>query len=115
AFLDLSSMNFDPPATSQSGGSSEWHVRKKSGWITPISTGFRAISELYEPGVVKNARDHNTPFRFVEGIYTMGEWRSPHRIDDLRQLLWTYSVDTEDGLYRCTTPHFSDLDTEPEG
>ncbi len=115
AFLDLSSLNIDPPTTNEDGSPSEWHVRKKNGWIVPISTGFRAISDLYDPGVVKNARDRVTPFRFVEGIYTMGEWKSPHRIDDLRQLMWTYEVDQDDGLYRCTTPHFSNIAPESEG
>lgn len=112
ALLDLSSLNIDPPRSDEPG---EWRVRRKPGWIVPISTGFHAISEVYPAGTVKNARDRVTPFRFVEGIYTVGEWKSPHRIQDLRQILWTYSAEPDDGLYRTTTPYFSQLSSPAEG
>lgn len=115
AFLDLSRLNIDPPTEAEPNAKGEWGVRRKSGWIVPLATGFQAISDLYPPGAVKNARDRTTPFRFVEGIYTTGEWKSPHRIQDLRQILWTYAADPEQGLYRCTTPHFSTISSQAEG
>ena len=121
ALLDLSSLNFDPPAlpsdpaagARESGGSprekTEWSIRKKAGWLVPIPAGYRSLSELYPPGHVKNARDRSTPFCFVEGVFTIGEWLSPHRVLDVRNLLWIHEANLEEGIYRCTTPHFSTL------
>ena len=40
----------------------------------------RAIAPLHEAGSVLNARDAATPLRFVESVYSMGEWISPHRL-----------------------------------
>jgi len=107
AFLDLASLNIDPPNEGGPDGKEDWRVRRRSGWLVPISTGFQAISELYPPGAVKNARDRGMPFRFVEGVYTLGEWKSPHRIKDLRHILWAYTSESSEGLYRCTTKQFS--------
>jgi CRISPR-associated protein Csy2 len=111
AFLDLSRLNIDSPTDAEP----EWHVRRNPGWIVPISTGFQSLSELYPSGVVKNVRDRTIPFRFVEGIYTVGEWKSPHRIQDLRHILWTYVVEPDRGVYRCTTPHFATISSQTEG
>lgn len=63
-----------------------------SGWLVPITAGFRAISPLYENGSVANTRDNSTPFRFVESAYSVGEWISPHRIQELDHLFWRYQV-----------------------
>lgn len=116
ALLDLSSLNFEPPAvvaetdaSLQSPKTHEWEIRRKSGWLVPIPAGYHGISNLYPPGQVMNARDQTVPFRFVEGIYTMGQWLSPHRVEDIRQLLWVHDADPDTGLYRCTTPHFATL------
>ncbi len=123
ALLDLSSLNLEPPGadgvstpeadskdpSARSSRSPEWTIRRKQGWLVPISAGYHGISELYEPGQVKNVRDRSVPFRFVEGVYTIGEWLSPHRVDDIRTLLWISEADPEAGLYRCTTPYFADL------
>ncbi len=74
---------------------------KGSGWTVPIPVGYAALSASHEPGVVANARDMSTPLRFVESVYSMGEWISPHRLTDLEQLLWTAETDTSRGLFRC--------------
>jgi CRISPR-associated protein Csy2 len=111
ALLDLSRLNVEPPEDGATeGGTSppaEWRIRWRDGWLVPLPAGYRAISELYPPGHVKNARDRTTEFRFVEGVFTIGEWLSPHRVEDVRALLWVHDVDLTTGLYRCTTPHFS--------
>ncbi|MDX2053250.1 MAG: type I-F CRISPR-associated protein Csy2 [Polyangiaceae bacterium] len=122
ALLDLTSLSYDPPLpsgesetandrTPQSG----WHIRSKEGWLVPIPAGYQGISELYPPGVVENVRDRNTPFRFVEGVYSIGQWLSPHRVKDVRQLLWVHQTDLEKGIYRWTTPHFAALNASKEG
>jgi len=69
------------------------------GWLVPITTGFKAISPLYEGGEVARSRDPNTPFRFVESVYGVGEWLSPHRIRNLEQIFWRYHV--EGDWYLC--------------
>lgn len=81
----------------------EWQSDRKKGggWLVPIPIGYSALSELYEAGEVANSRDPSVPFRFVESMYSLGEWRSPHRINHLSDLLWETSTDHEAGIYRC--------------
>ncbi len=50
---------------------------------------------------MKNARDSRTDFRFVESLYSIGQWISPHRLGHLRELLWYGHSDIDGGLYRC--------------
>jgi len=72
--------------------------RKTSGWIVPITTGFHAIFKL---GKAKNQRDPDTPHRFAESVVTLGEFRMPHRIHSLDEILWSYHTDLENDLYLC--------------
>jgi CRISPR-associated protein Csy2 len=110
ALLDFSRLNIDCANINASEPNSElptdfeWHVRRKPGWLVPIPMGYAAISPVYEAGVVKNARDNSTPFRFVESVLGLGQWISPHRIDDLCQLLWTDHATPDAQLYRVTQP-----------
>jgi len=126
ALLDLSRLNIEPPSIWQKKGAgqdtenadlvasspadNDWQVRRSPGWLVPIPVGYAAISPLYGPGEVRNARDREIPFRFVETLFSMGQWLSPHRLDDIRQLLWFHQADESAGLYRCTTP-FSAVST----
>ena len=128
ALLDLSALNIEPAsadslasgvnalqvAASAPAQKIEWQVRRRSGWLVPIPAGYNALTDLHEANSVKNARDGSVPFRFVEGLYTIGEWLSPHRVQDLRHLLWFHEADPAAGVYRWTTPHFSSL-TDIEG
>lgn len=80
--------------------SKDWTVsRRKPGWLVPLPVGYAAISQLYAPGEVKNARDNDTPFRFVESVLSLGEWVGPHRIKNLHDLLWRHHAQPEAGLY----------------
>lgn len=74
---------------------------KGSGWTVPIPVGYAALSSRHDAGTVANARDMTTPLRFVESVYSMGEWISPHRLSDVQQLLWRTEVDEAKGLFRC--------------
>lgn len=77
-----------------------WSVsRRQPGWLVPLPVGYAAISPLYAPGEVKNARDNDTPFRFVESVLSLGEWVGPHRIKTLQDLLWVHHAQPEAGLY----------------
>ena len=72
--------------------------RKTSGWIVPIATGFQGISEL---GAAKNQRDESTPHRFAESVVTLGEFKMPHRIKSIDNLLWRYQFNSKQSLYLC--------------
>lgn len=109
AWVDQSSVHYDPP----DDDNEEWSIRPKAGWIVPIPIGYQAISEVLSPGTVKNARDYKTFFRFVENIYSLGQWISPHRINDINHLFWHYEPNPEQGVYRCINHnHFFNLTQE---
>lgn len=72
-----------------------------SGWTAPMSVGYASLSERHAAGNVRNARDASVPLRFVESIYSFGEWIGPHRLTHLDQLLWRAEVDEARGVYRC--------------
>lgn len=112
ALLDLTRLNVDPPQPDAPEGSpaARWHVRPRSGWLVPIPVGYRALSELHPANTVRNARDRITPFRFVESLYSLGEWRSPHRVSDPTTLFWYHRAEPESGLYRCETTDFQPHD-----
>jgi CRISPR-associated protein Csy2 len=69
---------------------------KPAGCIVPIATGFHGISEL---GEAKNQRDPDTPHRFAESVVTLGEFKMPHKISYVEDILWRYH--TEGDLYLC--------------
>jgi len=74
---------------------------KGSGWVVPIPVGYAALTPTHTPGTVRNARDATVPLRFVESVYLLGEWISPHCLTHLSQLLWYAEADEAKGLYRC--------------
>lgn len=84
--------NQDDEVPQSDEGKAIWERLPKpaSGWLVPITTGYTAISPLYKAGEVKRTRDSTTPFRFVESVYSIGQWISPHRITDMRSVLWHY-------------------------
>lgn len=110
AWLDLSRWNSHAVAPDETGGTAdaakvEWINDPRPGWTVPIPVGFAALSVLHPPGSVAGARDMRTPFRFVESVWSMGQWISPHRLQGLSDLIWvpdhTPGPTDEHGLYRC--------------
>ncbi len=102
ALLDLSRLNFEPGEINpKNPNETLWNVRSKPGWLVPIPVGYAGLSQLYEPGEVTNTRDEQTPFRFVESLYSLGQWISPHRLTGLDQVLWRHDTNPETGIYRC--------------
>lgn len=107
AWLDFVALKYEVPAEIKPDDSVA--VNKKitwqripkpaGGWLVPITIGYKAISPLYENTEVANTRDALTPFRFVESVYTIGQWISPHRILDIEQLFWRYHA--EGDYYLC--------------
>ena len=79
----------------------EWqHDRKGQGWIVPIPVGYGALGDVHPAGTVANSRDPQTAFRFVESLFSIGQWLAPHRLNSIEQLLWYVDSQPENGLYR---------------
>jgi CRISPR-associated protein Csy2 len=101
AWLSLSRINWRHQASATTG-KGEWvNDRTGQGWIVPIPVGYGALSEVHAAGSVANTRDTRTPFRFVESLYSVGQWISPHRLLTPEQLLWYADSQPDQGLYRC--------------
>ena len=110
AWLSLSRINwrYQP---GEKDGDGEWiDDRKAQGWIVPIPVGYGALGDLHAPGTVAHARDETTPFRFVESLYSLGEWISPHRLHAPEQLLWYADSQPETGHYRVRNHYRADAD-----
>lgn len=109
AWLHAARFNYEPlpsaNGTPAQNGKVAWgdplHP-KGSGWVVPIPVGYAALSpHAHAAGTVLNARSATVPLRFVESVYSLGEWISPHRLAKLGQLLWHAETDEAKGLYRC--------------
>ena len=108
AWLDLSRLNHRAvrqqtvdDTTGESVEKVEWVTDARPGWTVPIPVGFAALSPLHAPGDVAGARDPGVPFRFVESVYSIGQWISPHRLHGIDDLLWRPFYDADTGVYRC--------------
>lgn len=104
AWLDLARLNFRAVQTTDEKGelSTAWHPDQREGWTVPIPVGYAGLSELHAPGTVTAARDGITPFRFVESLWSMGEWIGPHRLRSFNDLFWYAQVEGEQkNIYRC--------------
>jgi CRISPR-associated protein Csy2 len=108
AWLDLARLNYRATRhvkvddkTGESIDTVEWANDARTGWIVPIPVGFASLSSVHPAGTVAGARDPGVPFCFVESIYSIGQWISPHRLDDVKDLLWEPTHDPDAGLYRC--------------
>ncbi len=106
AWLNFSAIKFQaerPDGAVDEQTQAKWRYVPKpgGGWLVPMATGYRGISDLYEPGQVARSRDSTTPFRFVESVYSVGEWLSPHRVTNLNHLIWRYYAEPKTGWYLC--------------
>lgn len=102
AWLSLSRINWHYDAAAESGKGAWQNDRGKgSGWVVPIPVGYGALGELHAAGSVAHARDATTPFRFVESLYSMGEWIGPHHLSLPQDLLWYADSRPDERLYRC--------------
>ncbi|MGY0633391.1 type I-F CRISPR-associated protein Csy2 [Luteimonas sp. A478] len=100
-WLSLSRINWRHQPANKDEKAGWVNDRKDQGWIVPIPVGYGALGELHAAGTVANARDASTPFRFVESLYSIGEWVSPHRLQSAHQMLWYADSQPGAGLYRC--------------
>lgn len=112
AWLSLSRSNWHFQLTDQNDKGAWVTDRRGKGWIVPIPVGYGALGEIQSPGTVANARDSTSPFRFVESLYSIGEWISPHRLQLPRQMLWYTNTRSEEGLYQCRNDYGQTRKTE---
>lgn len=104
AWLDLSRWNHRASGATDvaEGSPCTWQTDARPGWTVPIPVGYGALSHLHPAGSVVNARDTHTPFRFVETLWSMGQWVSPHRLKKLDDLLWYAATESDaQDVYRC--------------
>lgn len=108
AWLDLSRLNYRATRheaiddkTGEPHETIEWKLDARAGWTVPMPVGFAPLTALHPPGAVAGARDARVPFQFVESVYSIGQWISPHRLSDIDQLMWLPSHDPATSLYRC--------------
>ncbi len=108
AWLDFSTLKFkaepsldkDEELSNTSKADWKYIPKPEPGYLVPLSIGYKAISEVYPPGKVAGTRDPSTPFCFVETAYGLGEWQSPHRLQNIENALWEYRQ--EEGWYLCS-------------
>ncbi len=91
----------DGQSDPDSSTDADWQYlpKPKSGYLVPLMTGYKAISEVYEPDKVANTRDKKTPCCFVEAIHSIGEWKGVHLIDSIESAIWRYKHDGQ--WYLC--------------
>lgn len=115
ALLDFSRLNIVPGLPRpDSPNEVRWDVHGKSGWLVPLPIGYSVLSSLYSSGDIQNTRDATTPFGFAESLYSLGEWISPNRVENLDQLLWYTESQPENGIYCCVNRYSSYLDNRDE-
>jgi len=91
-----------------------WAVDPRPGWTVPIPVGYTALSALHPAGTVGSARDASTPLRFVESVYSIGQWVSPHRLQAVSELVWYGQHDEPTRLYRCINHYAPPTLHQPE-
>ncbi len=113
AWLDLSRFNYRPeklsPTTPEdintdlpkASDKVTWAHDRNQGWIVPIPIGYAALTPLAAPGEISNLRDSTTSARFVESIYSMGQWLGAHRLREPKDLLWYADYQPDTGIYQC--------------
>ena len=108
AWLDFSAMKYQATAKPKKKEKvtdktkAEWEriPKPSKGWLVPIMTGYKNISDLNEKGKVANVRDETVPACFVEAVHSVGEWQGVHRINQLSDYIWQYDT-SKQGWYLC--------------
>lgn len=88
--------------TDKSPADWEYLPKPSTGYLVPIMTGYKAISQVYDNNDVANTRDSETPVCFVEAAHSIGEWRGVNNFrsaEDIASCLWHYEY--EEHWYLC--------------
>lgn len=97
--------------------SANWEYVKKpqAGYLVPIMTGYKAITEVYPAGEIDGARDSETDLCFVEAVHSVGEWQSVHRLKSQAQWqssVWRYAPYEKD-WYLCQQVALAEIQELP--
>lgn len=113
AWLDFARLTYQAETDTTENNHTEWKLKPKpaKGWLVPIMTGYTAIAPLQAKGTITGSRSPEYPFSFVEAVYSIGEWLSTHRINDLDRLMWHYHH--TDNWYLCQQPPQKTDSNEP--
>lgn len=117
--LDIQRLNFVSTENDESLETADakeklgsWKVRSRpehlKGWLVPIPIGYAALTELQAVGVINGVRGGSNgeqyPATFVESLLSLAEWKSPHRIENITDILWNYSSEPKKGVYELVQP-----------
>lgn len=120
--LDIQRLNFVSTAKNDIDSTDDaieggWQVRIRpehlKGWLVPIPIGYAALTEVQPQGVVKGLRNDQYPTNFVETLLSLGEWQSPHRIENIVETLWNYDMEPKNGVYALVQPFATKLNLNP--
>lgn len=81
----------------------EYIAKPEKGYLVPIMTGYKALTEVYKNYEVANTRDFETDVCFVEAVHSIGEWQSVHHLktpEELLKTIWQY-MPYEKDWYLC--------------
>ncbi|WP_122902224.1 type I-F CRISPR-associated protein Csy2 [Acinetobacter sp. B51(2017)] len=85
-----------------------WTLRPRpehlKGWLVPIPIGYASLTDLQPQGKIKGLRHNDYPATFVETLISLGEWKSPHRIENIVEILWNYNIEPKNGVYELVQP-----------
>jgi len=119
AWLDFSSRKYqaipeesETPPNENTPADWQYVHKPNPGYLVPLMTGYKAISELYEAGEVLSTRDEITPSRFVEAVHSVGEWQGMHRTQRISDIIWRYQQDGQ--WYLCQQNIISTTTTNTE-
>lgn len=80
----------------------EYLPKPSAGYLVPIMTGYKAISQVYDNEDIANTRDSKTPVCFVEAAHSIGEWLGVNNFknaQDIANCLWHYEY--KEHWYLC--------------
>ncbi len=113
AWLDFSALKYravpklkeGEQATEKTDADWEQLPKPFKGWLVPVMTGYKAISEPYKTDEIEDLRvdkedDSVRACCFVEAVHSVAEWKGLHRIKDIGAMIWKYHH--EDEWYLCT-------------
>ena len=99
----------------KTGANWEFVKKPQAGYLVPIMTGYKAITDVYSAGEIDGARDSETDLCFVEAVHSVGEWQSVHRLKSQEQWqssAWNYAP-YEQGWYLCQQSATTEKQTLP--
>ena len=113
AWLDFSAIKYkaiprlkdtEQKPTLETDADWEFVSKPEKGWLVPIMTGFKAISQEYATDEIGDLRVSDSDSSvvsccFVEAVHSIGEWKSVHRVADIDEMIWQYHFENE--WYLC--------------